>query len=90
MMYLLAARLRKITYITLKKSFLTLRRAGLKLKPKKCNFFQTEVHYLGNVINKSGIRPRPQKLAAARTWERSKTVTHVRLFTASVTIIENS
>ena len=39
------------------KVFLTLRRAGLKLKPKKCNLFQTEVHYLGYVIDKSGSEP---------------------------------
>ena len=48
----------------LEKIFLTLRRAGLKLKPKKCNLFQTEVHYLGQVIDKGGIRPNPQKLDA--------------------------
>ena len=61
---------------------MTLRRAGLKLKPTKCILFQTEVHYLGHVIDKSGIRPNPQKLDAVRTWERPKTVTQVRSFTA--------
>ena len=66
----------------LEKVFLTLRRAGLKLKPKKCNLFQTEVHYLGHVIDKGGIRPNPQKLDAVRNWERPKTVTQVRSFTA--------
>ena len=64
------------------KVFLTLRRAGLKLKPKKCNLFQTEVHYLGHVIDKGGIRPNLQKLNAVRNWERPKTVTQVRSFTA--------
>ena len=66
----------------LEKVFLTLRRAGLKLKPKKCNLFQTEVHYLGHVIDKDKIRPNPQKLDAVRNWERPKTVTQVRSFTA--------
>ena len=66
----------------LEKVFLTLRRAGLKLKPKDCNLFQTEVHYLGHVIDKGGIRPNPQKLDAVRNWERPKTVTQVRSFTA--------
>ena len=66
----------------LEKVFLTLRRAGLKLKPKKCKLFQTEVHYLGHVIDKGGIRPNPQKLDAVRNWERPKTVTQVRSFTA--------
>ena len=61
---------------------MTLRSAGLKLKPKKCNLFQTEVHYLGHVIDKGGMRPNPQKLDAVRNWERPKTVTQVRSFTA--------
>ena len=66
----------------LEKVFLTLRRAGLKLKLKTCNLFQTEVHYLGHVIDRGGIRPNPQKLDAVRSWERPKTVTQVRSFTA--------
>ena len=66
----------------LQKVFLTLKRAGLKLKPRKCKLFQTEVHYLGHVIDKSGIRPNPQKLNAVRNWERPKTVTQVGSFTA--------
>ena len=45
-------------------------------------FVQTEVHYLGHVIDKDGIRPNPQKLDAVRSWERPKTVTQVRSFTA--------
>ena len=66
----------------IEKVFLTLRRAGLKLKPKKCNLFQTEVHYIGHVIDKGGMRHNPQKIDAVRNWERPKTVTQVRSFTA--------
>ena len=33
----------------LEKVFLKLRAAGLKLKPKKCGLFQTQVNYLGHV-----------------------------------------
>ena len=40
------------------------------------------MHYLGHVIDKVGIRPNPQKLDAVRNWERPKTVTQVRSFTA--------
>ena len=53
----------------------------MKLKPKKCILFQTEVNYLGHVIDKGGIRPNPQKLDVVRNWERPKTVTQVRSFT---------
>ena len=66
----------------LEKVFLKLRAAGLKLKPKKYDLFQTQVNYLGHVLDKTGIRPNPKKLEAVRDWERPKTVTQVRSFTA--------
>ena len=66
----------------LQKVFLKLRAAGLKLKPKKCDLFQTQVNNLGHVLDKTGIRPDPRKLEAVRDWERPKTVTQVRSFTA--------
>ena len=50
----------------LEEVFLKLRAAGLKLKPKKCNLFQTQVNYLGHVLDKTGIRPDPKKLEAVR------------------------
>ena len=66
----------------LEKVFLKLRAAGLKLKPKKCDLFQTQVNYLGHVLDKTGIRPDPKKLEAVRDWERPMTVSQVRSFTA--------
>ena len=30
---------------------------GLKLKPSKCNFFQTEISYLGHQVSAAGMRP---------------------------------
>ena len=68
--------------VHLEKVFQKLRAAGLKLKPKKCDLFQTQVNYLGHVLDKTGIRPDPKKLDAVREWERPKTVTQVRSFTA--------
>ena len=66
----------------LEKVFIVLRKAGLRLKPKKCNLFRTEVHYLGHVINKEGTQPDPKKLAAVREWEPPTDVTGVRSFVA--------
>ena len=66
----------------LEKVFRVLRKSGLRLKPKKCIFFRTEVHYLGHVINKEGIQPDPKKLALIREWERPTDVTGVRSFVA--------
>ena len=66
----------------LEKVFLKLRAAGLKLKPKKCDFFQPQVNYLGDVLDKTGIRLNQKNKEAVRNWERPKTVTQVRSFTA--------
>ena len=65
----------------LEKVFRVLRKSGLRLKPKKCNLFRTEVHCLGHVIIKEGIQPDPKKLAAIREWEPTD-VTGVRSFVA--------
>ena len=70
------------------KVFLKLRAAGIKLKPKKCDLFQTQVNYLGHVLDKTGIRPDPKKFEAVRDWERPKTVTQVRSFTAFCKVCE--
>ena len=66
----------------LEKVFRVLRKAGLRRKPKKCNLFRTEVHFLCHVINKEGIQPDPKKLAAVREWEYPTDVTRVRSFAA--------
>ena len=42
-----------------------LKKAGLKWKESKCDFFKKEIHYLGNLISVSGIQPLPEKLAFA-------------------------
>ena len=66
----------------LEKVFRVLRKAGLRPKPKKCNLFRTEIHYLGHVINKERIQPDPKKLAEVREWELPTDVTGVRSFVA--------
>ena len=66
----------------LEKVFLKLRAARLKMKHKKCDLFQTRVNYLDQELDKTGIRPSRKKLEAVRDWERPKTVTQVRSFTA--------
>jgi len=46
----------------LRQVFEQLRKAKLKLSPRKCVLFQREVKYLGHVVNKEGISPDPGKL----------------------------
>ena len=50
----------------LRSVFHLLRKAGLKIKPSKCIFLQTEVEYLGHILTKEGIKPDPKKQKAVK------------------------
>ena len=41
---------------------------GLKLKPSKCQFLQTEVLFLGHVVSQEGVRPNPELLEVIKNW----------------------
>ena len=60
--------------------FTRLRKAGLKLKPKKCHLFKRKVQYLGHVVSESGIETDPEKIEAIKKWERPSNVSEVRSF----------
>ena len=45
-----------------------LRESGLRLKPAKCCFFQTRVHYLGHIISRDGVATDPQKTDKVAQW----------------------
>ena len=60
--------------------FAKLDKAGLKLKPSKCEFFKTKITYLGHVVSSQGIEPDPKKVEAVKNWTVPKTVTDVRSF----------
>ena len=46
--------------------FSHLQEAGLKMKHSKCDFFKSEIHYLGHLISPEGISPLPNKLDSIR------------------------
>lgn len=56
----------EIALRNLKDVFECLRKANLKLKPKKCTLFQTEVAYLGHRVSKAGISCDPKKISAVQ------------------------
>ena len=60
--------------------FSRLCKAGLKLKPSKCDLFQHEVLYLGHIITSDGIKANPEKLVAVKEWATPTNVKHVRSF----------
>ena len=46
----------------------------------KSKFAQTEVKYLGHIVDSRGIRPDPKKVEAVQCWPEPKNVTDVRSF----------
>ena len=54
--------------------------AGLQLSPKKCHLFQSEVVFLGHVVNKDGISTDPAKIQTVKDWPEPKSVKEVRSF----------
>ena len=61
--------------------FKKLSNAGLKLKPSKCEFFKSEITYLGHIVWGEGIATDPKKIKVIQLWPRPETVTQVRKFT---------
>ena len=64
----------------LKLVFERLRKAKLKLSPKKCFLFRREVKYLGHVVNEEGISPDFSKIKAVTLWPTPTSATEVKSF----------
>ena len=60
--------------------FEKLKKAELKLKPSKCEFFQQELTYLGHVVSKNGIKTDFKKGEAICKWPVPANVTEVQSF----------
>ena len=52
----------------LEKVFERLVEAGLKLSPAKCNLFQKELKYLGNIVSPEGVSTDPKKVECVKEW----------------------
>ena len=48
--------------------FKLLAEAGLKLKLKKCEFFKTEINYLGHIVTRNGVMPNSAKIEAITNY----------------------
>jgi hypothetical protein len=55
-------------------------KAGLHLKPEKCEFHQQEVNYLGLIISMEGIKMDPEKICAMQDWEPPSNLKDVYAF----------
>ena len=64
----------------LRKLFIKLREADLKLKEVKCNFLKKNIQYLGHIVLGKGITPMPEKLACIKEMPPLKTPKEVKKF----------
>ena len=64
----------------LRKLFMKLREADLKLKEVKCNFLKKHIQYLGHIISGKGITPMPEKLECIKDMPPPKTPKEVKQF----------
>jgi hypothetical protein len=64
------------------KVFERLENYNLKLNPKKCQFMQSSVTYLGHFISSEGIRPDPSKFSAVKNYPKPENADDTRRFIA--------
>ena len=64
----------------LREVFSRFRSAGLKLKPSKCYFAQSEIKYLGHTVSKDGIYPDKDKISAVQNYATPKNLKELRAF----------
>ena len=58
----------------------TLRKEQLYAKLNKCEFWLTEVSFLGHIVSKEGIRVDPKKIEVVVKWKPPRNVTEIRSF----------
>ena len=57
--------------------FVELRKHKLMVNSKKSEFFMEEIHFLGHIISKNGVRTDPAKLEAIKSWPHLKNLHEV-------------
>ena len=57
-----------------------LRRVKLYAKASKCEFFRTEVEFLGHIVGRDGVKMMDDKIEAVKQWPTPTSVAHVRSF----------
>ena len=57
-----------------------LKQYNLKIKPKKCQFFDTSLLFLGHILLAKGISANPEKAEKVKTWPVPKNIKEVQSF----------
>lgn len=60
--------------------FQRLRKANLKLNPKKCHLFKKEVTFLGHILSEYRAGTSPDKTDAMKNWPTPKTAKQAKSF----------
>lgn len=66
----------------LRQTFMRCRDRNLKINPDKCQFFKTEVLFLGHLCTATGIRPDPSKFQTIASYPRPQSSDSVKRFIA--------
>ena len=65
-----------------------IREKGLTLNKKKCQFFQPELEFFGNIFGKDGMSPHPNKIRAIKDAPRPEDKTQVRSLLGMINYIQ--
>jgi len=57
-----------------------IRTSGMKVKPSKCEFHQSETEYLGFIIGQEGVKTDPDKPLAIWDWTTPKIIKEIQCF----------
>ena len=57
-----------------------LKQFNLKIKPKKYQFLNTSVLFLGHVLSANGISANPEKIEKVKTWHAPKNIKEAKSF----------
>ena len=64
----------------LKRAFDVIRKHNLKIKIKKCKFFQTSIDFLGHVVSNDEIKPPEEKIEAIKLCKLPENVEQILAF----------
>ena len=65
---------------SLRKIFIKLKEANLKVQLEKSEFFQKEITYLGHIVSTDGIKPNPEKIEVVQKYDIPKTPKQIKQF----------
>jgi len=57
-----------------------IRKSGMKVKPSKCEFHQSETEYLGFIIGQEGVKTDPVKTQAIWDWTTPEKIKEIQSF----------